>query len=133
MQDPGEPHLACYQRARLTLVNENRPAIDCFAVRLSGSAMRIVMNEPVRVNVPVVIEIEDWVALGDTCYLEREYSHYAVGLQLDEFVGAVHAIEALRRNRFHEIPAAQILSLASNVAEQPVAKLHGSSGVRRDH
>ena len=110
MQDPGEPHLACYQRARLTLVNQNRPAVDCFAVRLSGSAMRIVVNEPVLVNVPVII-----------------------GLELDEFVGAVHAIEALRRNRFHEIAAAQILSLASNVAEQPVAKLHGSSGVRRDH
>jgi len=125
--------MACYQKAGLTLLDGEHRTIPCFAVRLSGCALRIVLDEVLPLNVPVAIETGDWIALGETSSCQREYAHYAVEVELDEFVGGIQELDALRRNRLQERPTAQILSLSANIAEQPVAELQGSPAIRRNH
>lgn len=86
----------------LTLLSERRRSISCHAVELSGRSLRIVLDEPIAVNTPISIEIRDWMALGEVCYSRHEYSHYVVGLHLDQVVVGLRELDALRRNRLNQ-------------------------------
>jgi hypothetical protein len=97
-----ELRIACYQRALLMLLSEDRRAIGCHVMELSGRALRIVIEEPIPVNTPISIETRDWLAFGEVCYSRREYSHYVVGLDLDQVVVGLRELDALRQNRLHE-------------------------------
>lgn len=124
MERRREPRIACYQRAALTLLSGERRTILCHVIDLSGQGMRIVLDEPLPVNMPISIEIGDWMALGDVRYSRPEYSHYAVGLELDQVVMGLRALDALRRNRLNEpTPPSEPgeSSLVLNVAEKPLA------------
>ena len=119
-----EPRIACYQRAALTLLGGKRRTIPCHAIDLSGQGMRIVLDEPLPVNTPVTIEIGDWMALGEVRYSQREYSHYAVGLELDQVVMGLRELDALWRNRFNQpTPPGERedFSFVLDEAEKPVA------------
>jgi hypothetical protein len=124
MERRREPRIACYQRATLTLLSGERRTIPCHAIDLSGQGMRIVLDEPVPANTPISIEIGDWMALGEVCYSRREYTHYAVGLELDQVVMGLRELDALRRSRLNErTPPSESdeFSLVLNVAEKPLA------------
>ena len=124
MERRREPRIACYQRAALTLLSGKRRTILCHVIDLSGQGMRIVLDEPLAVNTPVSIEIGDWMALGDVRYSRREYSHYAVGLELDQVVMGLRELDALRRNRLNEpTPPGERddSSFVLDVAEKPLA------------
>ncbi len=124
MERRREPRIACYQRGMLTLLGEMRRTVACNATELAGRLMRVVLDEAVEVNSPISIETRDWMAFGEVCYSRREYSHYVVGLALDQVVMGLRDIEALRRNRLNERTRArepEIFSLALHVTKQPLA------------
>jgi len=124
MERRREPRIACYQRAALTLLSGKRRTIPCHAIDLSGQGMRIVLDEPIPANAPIRIDIGDWMALGEVRYSRREYSHYAVGLELDQVVMGLRELDALRRNRFNEpTPSGERedFSFVLNEAEKPLA------------
>ena len=124
MERRREPRIACYQRATLTLLRGKRRTILCHVIDLSGHGMRIVLDEPVPANTPISIEIGDWMALGEVRYSRPEYSHYAVGLELDQVVIGLRELDALRRNRLNEgTPPTEReeFSFVLNVAEEPLA------------
>ena len=124
MERRRELRIACYQRALLMLLGENRRAITCHAMELSGRALRIVIEEPIPVNTPISIETRDWLAFGEVCYARREYSHYVAGLDLDQVVVGLRELDALRQNRLNQRKPAtrsEPLSLALEIAKQPLA------------
>jgi len=124
MERRREPRIACYQRAALTLLSGKRRTILCHAIDLSGQGMRIVLDEPLPVDTLISIEIGDWMALGEVRYSRREYSHYAVGLELDQVVMGLRELDALRRSRLREpTPPSERedVSFVLDVAEKPLA------------
>ena len=124
MERRRELRIACYQRALLMLLGENRRAIACHVLELSGRALRIVIEEPLPVNTPISIETRDWLAFGEVCYSRREYSHYVVGLDLDQVVVGLRELDALRQNRLNQRKPAtrpEPLSLTLEIAKQPLA------------
>jgi len=124
MERRRELRIACYQRALLMLLGENRRAIACHVLELSGRALRIVIEEPLPVNTPISIETRDWLAFGEVCYSRREYSHYVAGLDLDQVLVGLRELDALRQNRLNQRKTAtrpEPLSLALEIAKQPLA------------
>lgn len=99
MERRREPRIACYQRAWLTVLGENHRSIACHAIELSGRGMRIVLDQDVPPGTPIAIETRDWMAFGEVCYSRHEYTHYAVGLRLDQALALREAV-ALRRTHF---------------------------------
>jgi hypothetical protein len=91
------PCIVCYQRAWLTLLKEDRPSISSRATELFGSVMRLVSEEPIAPGVPVSLQTGDWLALGEVCHCRAEYSHYIVGVQLDQFAAGLRDLEVARR------------------------------------
>ena len=79
-----QPHLPCYQRAWLRLLTDELHVIACRVIELRGTGLRIVLDEPVPLNVPICIESGDWMALGEVCHCALEYQHYLALLQLDQ-------------------------------------------------
>ena len=118
MEGRREPRIACYQRAWLTVLGENRRSITCHAVELSGRGMRVVLNEPLLLGTPIAIETRDWLAFGEVCYSRHEYSHYAVGLRLDQAVTGLSTLTALGRSGFQTSSISmEFLSFVLDVAK----------------
>ena len=83
--------------------------------------MSLVSEEPVPVGVPVSIQTVDWLALGEVCRCRHEYSHYAIGLQLDQFVKDFSDLEVARSLRLDEETAQELIRSPRILAAGPVA------------
>ena len=121
MERRRELRIACYQRAGLTELTKTPRRIACRVVELSGRGMRIVADEPIQPGPAVSIESSDWIAFGEVCYARREYSHYAMGLQLDQAISGLRELDALRRNRLNDGAGRPSLSCVLDKTQQPVA------------
>ena len=92
----------CCCSVELRLLDDNCRSIHGYAIHMVGHELRVVVNEAVEVSRPASVRLDDWLVFGEVSYCVREYSHYAVGLELDQAVLGLHDIEALRRNRLNE-------------------------------
>jgi hypothetical protein len=116
MERRREPRIACYQTAWLTLLTtDDRAPIGGRAIQISGHGMRVILDEPIPVGAPVSIETGDWLALGEVCYCGLEYAHFAVGLQLEEFLPGLQELEVTRNNWLEETVSSHAGSLALDV------------------
>jgi hypothetical protein len=97
-----EPSVECYRSAELRLLGDGGRSIRGHVIHLTGQTMRVVVDEPVKVNSAAAIQAGDWMAFGEVSYCEHEYSHYAVGLELDQVVKGLRELDALWRNRLSE-------------------------------
>ncbi len=102
MEKRLEPCVYCYQPAELRLLDADGYSLPGHVIHLDGKNLRIVVDRLVEVNQPASIRVGDWMGFGEVSYCQPEYSHYAIGLELDQVVIGLNELDALRRNRLRE-------------------------------
>jgi len=123
MERQRQPRVVCYQRASLTLLTGNRRSISCRVVRLSRRGMSVVAEEPLPLGAPVSIETRGWLALGEVCGCRLQYSHYDIGLLLEQMLIGLRDLDLIRRKWRHEETRPRVHSFALDVTEQSLAQL----------
>ena len=89
MDRRAEPRVPTDLIARLTVLAEPSITVEGRVINASGRGLRILVDAPVPVNLPVRIDTGDSVLLGEICYCAPEGGHFGVGLQLDEVLAEV--------------------------------------------
>jgi hypothetical protein len=116
---PRQPHFTCYESALLTLLAQDRRTLPAHLIQLSGRNLRVVLDEPAALSAPVSIETGDWLAIGEVCSCRAEYTHYAIGLQLEQMlIGLRDLLHVQREWLSQTVPPPSFLP---RVSQQPFA------------
>ena len=98
MERRSEARIRTYQNVELTVLGKDGFTVSAHAIEFSGHGFQLVVTRPIPVNVPVKIEDEDWIVLGDICYCRPERSHFAVGVQIEQVLAGLHELHELNRH-----------------------------------
>jgi len=78
-----EPRVEVSGPARVTLPGEGNRQVRGEAVNVSGSGLRLMLEEPVVPGTPIMVDWEGAQAMGEVCYCRQEQGAFAVGLKLE--------------------------------------------------
>ena len=73
------------------------------AVRnLSGRGMRLIVPQAIAAGVPIRVDADNIMFLGEVCYCHAEGSGYAIGLMVEHVLAGLDELERLNRSLFGE-------------------------------
>ena len=85
------------QMVRVTALSGNREAMQGMAADLSGRGIRVLVPERLAAGDPVRIDLDDALLLGEVCYCEPCESGFLIGVELDQVLNGLAALERLNR------------------------------------
>lgn len=98
MEKRAETRRSIRGTATLTLLCGTEEKCTAEMVNISGRGMRLISGCAIPLGVPIRVDAEDCMWLGEVCYCEPAGSGYAVGLRLDQCLSHVSSLERLTRS-----------------------------------
>ncbi len=83
MEKRTGPRFPIDQLVLVTVLDECSDQFAGRVVNVSGNGMRLILDRPVAPGVPLKIECEETLLLGEVCYCEEVEGSYAAGLELE--------------------------------------------------
>jgi len=99
-----EPRLAANQAALLTTLTEPCLKRSGTIVNVAGRGINVSLEQPLPVDVPVRIDLDDTLALGEVCYCEPTEGRYSVGIQVDQILNGLESLLRLNEALLGETP-----------------------------
>ncbi len=79
-----EPRFSTDQQAELVLLGEGDRRLPVKVLNVSGNGLRFVVDQPLRADSAVRIDINNCILLGEICYSAPVPGGYLCGVELDQ-------------------------------------------------
>lgn len=83
MEQRAEPRFDAEQIVRVTTLGEHSEEFLAQIVNVSGTGMRLLVDRLVPAGMPLKIEWNQILLLGDVCYCQPAERGFSIGLQLE--------------------------------------------------
>ncbi len=84
MNQRREPRFEVDQAVELTILTEPRTRLEARVRNASGRGLGLTVSRPVQAGVPVRIELDDGMVLGEAIYCRGEQDGFFVGIEMDQ-------------------------------------------------
>jgi len=102
MERRSVPRYPANEPARVTVLGDTNRALAGRMVNLSGRGMRLLLDQDVPVGVPVRVDVDGTILLGEVCYCAMEGNSYCVGIDLEHALTMSEELAALMRGLLDE-------------------------------
>jgi hypothetical protein len=89
-----EPRAESNSRVEITILGEHCIGFPARLLNQSGQGLSLSTDQPIPLNAPVRIDLEDSILLGEVCYCSMEDGRYITGIKLQHLL---HGLTDLNR------------------------------------
>ncbi|MCS7027073.1 MAG: PilZ domain-containing protein [Bryobacteraceae bacterium] len=98
MERRREPRFPCLRPAKITLLQGEQLSHSAQMQNICGRGARLLVRSPLPVGLPVRIDAEDLLLLGDVCYCQQEETQlFSVGVAVAHSISNLRELAALAR------------------------------------
>jgi hypothetical protein len=106
MEKRAEPRFDTEHRVYVTTLRGESEEFTAWVQNLSKGGMRLLVGRRIEPGVPLKVEWDDTLLLGDVCYCEKTDQGYAIGLQLEHSLKHTGELARLSRRLLEEAETA---------------------------
>lgn len=97
MEKRGAPRIEADQVLRLTTLDQQPQEMMGKMVNISIAGMRLFVDRPLALGLPLKLEWDESLLLGEVCYCQPVEGGYALGLQLEHVLLHTRELACLSR------------------------------------